>query len=92
MRALARSSGDSPGAALPPRDALTALLLQHTALSRREADVAALVCVGSADKDIARTLGMGFTTVRTHLAAAFRKLGCDNRTQLARRLVQLLLH
>jgi DNA-binding CsgD family transcriptional regulator len=91
VRALARDTGTSMSTTLPPRDTLTLLLQQHTALSRREAEVTALVCEGQADKDISRTLNLGFTTVRTHLASAFRKLGCDNRTRLAHHVVKLLL-
>lgn len=76
---------------LPTGDALVVLLLQRTSLSRREAEVAALACEGHSDKDIARTLQIGFTTVRTHLAAAFHKLGCEGRTRLAHRMAQLAL-
>jgi hypothetical protein len=39
--------------------------------------------IGWSDKAIARRLGIGFTTVRTHLGHAFRKLGVENRVQLA---------
>ncbi len=52
-------------------------------LSAREAEVARLAAIGWSDKAIARRLGIGFTTVRTHLGNAFRKLGVDNRVQLA---------
>ena len=45
-----------------------------------------LASIGWSDKVIARRLGIGFTTVRTHLAHSFRKLGVDNRVQLASRL------
>lgn len=92
VQALARSAGGSHASALPPRDASVQRLVRHAALSRREAEVAALACEGIPDKDIARALGIGFTTVRTHLAAAFRKLGCDGRTRLAHRIGQLPLH
>ena len=34
-------------------------------------------------------LGIAFTTVRTHLGHAFRKLGVDNRVQLVERLSAL---
>ncbi len=52
-------------------------------LSAREAEVARLAAIGWSDKAIARLLGIGFTTVRTHLGHAFRKLGVENRVQLA---------
>lgn len=76
---------------LPARSELCALLVERAGLSRREAEVAVLVYEGLSDKDIARALQIGFTTVRTHLAAVFRKLDCDGRTQLAHRLARLLL-
>lgn len=92
VRALAHGAcSGNPSPTLPSRDTLTRLLQQHATLSRREAEVTALVCEGHADKEISRTLNLGFTTVRTHLSAAFRKLGCDNRTQLAHHVVKLLV-
>ncbi len=36
---------------------------------------------GQLNKQIAHDLGLGEATVKTHLAAAFRKLGVSNRTQ-----------
>jgi DNA-binding CsgD family transcriptional regulator len=54
-------------------------------LSEREFEVVQLAAVGWSDKVIARRLGIGFTTVRTHLAHAFRKLDVENRVQLAGR-------
>lgn len=53
-------------------------------LSNREADVARLVASGASDKEVARILGIAFTTVRTHLNNAMGKLECTNRTQLSR--------
>jgi DNA-binding CsgD family transcriptional regulator len=55
-------------------------------LSEREFEVVQLAAIGWSDKAIARRLGIGFTTVRTHLAHAFRKLGVENRVQLAGRV------
>lgn len=52
-------------------------------LTRREAAVASLAARGLSDKEIARRLGIGFTTVRSHLESAFAKLGVRNRTGLA---------
>ncbi|MGE0803274.1 MAG: response regulator transcription factor, partial [Lautropia sp.] len=53
-------------------------------LSPRERDVAALAARGLADKEIAAALGVSFSTVRTLLGRAFRKLGVDNRVKLPR--------
>ncbi len=52
-------------------------------LSPREASVAQLAAAGCSDKEIARQLGVAFSTVRTHLDNAFAKLGSRNRTELA---------
>jgi DNA-binding CsgD family transcriptional regulator len=52
-------------------------------LSEREREIAELAALGWPDKAIARRLGIGLPTVRTHLGHAFRKLGVDNRVQLA---------
>jgi DNA-binding CsgD family transcriptional regulator len=91
VTALGRDAAPTTRNALPPCETLAAALVRHQLLSPREADVAALAAEGCADKDIARRLGIGFTTVRTHLASAFRKLDCEGRTQLAHRLAQLKL-
>jgi DNA-binding CsgD family transcriptional regulator len=52
-------------------------------LSPREAEVAALVARGCTDRDIARVLGIGFGTVRTHITNAMAKCGSANRAELA---------
>jgi DNA-binding CsgD family transcriptional regulator len=59
------------------------------ALSDRERTVAQLAALGLPDKEIAQKLGIGFTTVRTHLARAFQKLNVDNRVQLVARMMSL---
>jgi LuxR family maltose regulon positive regulatory protein len=39
---------------------------------------------GSTNSEIARTLGIGIETVRTHARSVFRKLGVASRRDLAR--------
>lgn len=56
-------------------------------LTPREQEVAILVAKGLSDKYVASLLGIGFTTVRTHLNNAMQKMGCHNRTEMA-----LLIH
>lgn len=56
-------------------------------LSEREREIVRLAALGHGDKAIAQRLGIGFTTVRTHMGHAFRKLGVDNRVQLAGRVL-----
>jgi len=53
-------------------------------LTLRELEVAGMVAGGASDKEVARELGIGFTTVRTHLKNVMAKLDCRNRTELAR--------
>jgi DNA-binding CsgD family transcriptional regulator len=57
---------------------------QTDCLSERERQILALIALGWPDKEIARRLNIGFTTVRTHITHIFRKLGVDNRVQLVR--------
>ncbi len=62
-------------------------------LSARQLDVLRLLVDGRPNKDICRVLNLTESTVKTHLAAIFRKLGVNNRTQavvaVARRGVRL---
>jgi DNA-binding NarL/FixJ family response regulator len=53
------------------------------ALTPRELDVVALIGEGRANKEIARQLGIGERTTRTHVSNILRKLGLTSRTQLA---------
>lgn len=58
-------------------------------LTDRERDVALLVARGCSDKDIARVLGIGFATVRTHVGSCLAKLECSNRAEVAARVSSL---
>ncbi len=49
-------------------------------LSAREVEVLTLVARGAANKEVARTLYISETTVKTHLSHIFTKLGVDDRT------------
>jgi DNA-binding CsgD family transcriptional regulator len=74
FRTALRRSARSSELATPPRDAK---------LTEREEQIARLICTGLADKEIAQTLAISLTTVRTHIKRAFRKLRVDNRVKLA---------
>ncbi|MCE9659649.1 MAG: LuxR C-terminal-related transcriptional regulator [Burkholderiales bacterium] len=78
--ALQRGRCASAGPAAPQQGDL--------ALTERELAVARLVQIGLRDKAIAQRLGIGFTTVRTHIGSIFRKLGVESRTQLVDRLAR----
>jgi DNA-binding CsgD family transcriptional regulator/tetratricopeptide (TPR) repeat protein len=56
------------------------------ALSDREHEVATAYADGQNYKEIARTLGIAPSTVRTHLRTVYRKLGVTSRTELTQTL------
>ena len=49
-------------------------------LSPREQDVLQLMAYGKSNKEIARSLGIGSQTVKTHISHIFTKLGAADRT------------
>jgi DNA-binding NarL/FixJ family response regulator len=53
----------------------------ETVLTARELDVLRLVATGHSNKQIAATLGIGESTVKTHLLKVFDKLGVADRTR-----------
>ncbi|WP_433077569.1 response regulator [Dactylosporangium sp. CA-052675] len=52
-------------------------------LTAREAEVLALVGAGLSNPEVAARLGLGVTTVKTHVANLMTKTGSANRVQLA---------
>ena len=52
-------------------------------LTRRQAEVAALVVKGWSNAEIATALGLQRSTVKCHLAAIYQRRGVRNRTELA---------
>lgn len=67
-----------PDAALPGSIVLT--------LTRREAEIAAMVAEGDSNKVICRKLGIELPTVKTHLKRIFQKAGVGSRTELISKL------
>ncbi|MBS0403241.1 MAG: hypothetical protein JSS18_12270 [Proteobacteria bacterium] len=55
------------------------------ALSPRERDILVLIAEGKSNKEVARVLGMGPETVKTHLKHIFVKLAVERRAQAAAR-------
>ena len=74
-------------------DDLTLLRLREASplddLTDRERDVVEQVCDGLSAKAIGRDLGLAPSTVSTHLYRAYRKLGVESRTALARMVKRL---
>lgn len=63
---------------------VTSALLDETAapsLSPREIEVLQLAAGGMENKQIARALGIGEATVKTHLSEAFQRLGATGRAE-----------
>jgi DNA-binding NarL/FixJ family response regulator len=52
-------------------------------LTERERDVLRLVCLGLANKQIAVRLGIGVSTVKTHLSSVYQQIGVTDRTSAA---------
>ena len=69
----------------PAADRLTTL-----GLSRREADVLALVAEGKRNAEIAQLLFVSSRTVKKHLEGVYRKLGVHTRTAAAALALSLL--
>jgi DNA-binding CsgD family transcriptional regulator len=83
--------GIASRAALPddgrdPNGALDTLDLTTDALSPREIEIARHYAEGATYHEIAAALGIAPSTVRTHLAAIYRKLGVSSKLELHARL------
>ena len=51
-------------------------------LTPREREIAELLRDGNSNKELARQLGLGLPTVKTHMLNLFRKVGVTSRTEL----------
>lgn len=60
---------------------------QWFALTVRERQVVALVCMGYRNHEIATILGVGYPTIQTHLQKIFRKFGLRSRNEIRAALV-----
>jgi two-component system, NarL family, response regulator LiaR len=58
-------------------------------LTERETEVLRLMAIGQANKEIARKLGIGEKTVKTHVSNILGKLGVQSRTQAALHAVRI---
>jgi NarL family two-component system response regulator LiaR len=60
-------------------------------LTRRERDVLREMAIGRTNKEIARSLDIALTTVKSHVRAILDKLGVDSRTKAALHAVRFQL-
>lgn len=61
---------------------------QRTKLTRREQDVLRLIAMGQTNREIADTLTLTISTVKTHVEHVIGKLGVSDRTQAAVRAIE----
>jgi len=96
VRAVAKGhSLIEPGVAAKVLDRLAHISRQQTqgadpadTLSPREVEVLQLIADGSANKEIAATLTISESTVKTHVANIFTKLNVSHRTEAVTKALQ----
>jgi len=90
MRNVLRSSREAghtvPSSAAPIESEVLSIerLSRVHGLTRREAQIALEVAYGKTDREIAKTIGVAFSTVRTHVNHVYEKLGVGTRAGLVR--------
>jgi DNA-binding CsgD family transcriptional regulator len=72
----------------PKREPRPSILRDELGLSAREAAIAALASEGYSVLAIAHRLGIGESTVSTHMKRVYKKLGVRTRAELASRIVR----
>ena len=68
---------------IDPELAAAAMRLGPSPLTDREREVLRGLAIGRTNKEIARSLGIALTTVKSHVRSILDKLGVDSRTQAA---------
>ena len=68
--------------ALAQRNVAEANLLRWRGLSEREQEVAALICLGYTNREIAVRLVISAETVKSHVSRILNKFGLRNRSEL----------
>src|SRR5882724_1564525 len=90
MRNVLRSAREVghtvPSSAAPTESEVLSIerLSRVHGLTRREAQIALEVAYGKTDREIAKTIGVAFSTVRTHVNHVYEKLGVGTRAGLVR--------
>lgn len=62
------------------------VLFQEMGLTKRECEIAILICQGLSNGEIAENLCISEATVKKHISNIFEKLGCSRRQQIRGRL------
>jgi DNA-binding NarL/FixJ family response regulator len=76
---------------MPLRDDEAQIAARVAELTPQQFRVLAMIAEGLLNKQIAYELGVSEATVKAHMTAIMRKLGCNNRTQVALAASQLAL-
>jgi DNA-binding CsgD family transcriptional regulator len=72
---------------LPKRTLQRRSAAERFSLTGREVDVLELIVAGTNNKLIARELGLGLATVKTHIQHIFQKVGVSSRTELSAKIL-----
>lgn len=64
------------------------VLFQKMGLTRRECEIAILICQGMSNGEIAENLCISEATVKKHVSNIFEKLGCSRREQIRGKLFE----
>lgn len=64
-------------------------LFQEMGLTKRECEIAILVCQGMSNGEIAEDLCISEATVKKHISNIFEKLGCSRREQIRKKLFSM---
>ena len=83
---LARSPGRSAFDAVLDRSMIACSNMMAHGLSKRETEIASLICQGKQNKEVAWLTGLSEYTVENHLRRIYRKLGIHNRAAMVARL------
>lgn len=62
------------------------VIFQEMGLTKRECEIAILICRGMSNGEIAESLCISEGTVKKHVSNLFEKLGCNRREQVRQRL------
>lgn len=62
------------------------VLFQEMGLTKRECEIAVLICQGMGNGEIAENLCISEATVKKHVSNIFEKLGCSRREQIRMKL------